>query len=75
MESDILNLSLHASYSRKIWKDKIDWKIQLNLRNIGDEDPFVTRRTAHRDNPTVGIPDRISKGNPQTWVLSSTIKW
>ena len=75
MESDILNMSLHASYSKKIWKDKIDWKIQLNLRNIGDEDPFVTRRTAHRDNPTVGIPDRISKGNPQTWVLTSTFKW
>ena len=75
MESDILNFSLHASYSKKIWKDKIDWKIQLNLRNIGDEDPFVTRRTAHRDNPSVGIPDRISKGNPQTWVLTSTFKW
>ena len=74
-ESDILNMSLHASYSKKLFNNKIDWKIQLNLRNIGDEDPFVTRRTAQRDNPTVGIPDRVSRGNPQEWVLTNTFKW
>ncbi|MGH7946925.1 MAG: hypothetical protein ACREH8_13370 [Opitutaceae bacterium] len=33
------NVDLFASYTRKIWSDRIEWKAQLNVRNaIGDGD-------------------------------------
>ena len=72
---DILNVSVHAAYERKILKGKIDWKIQLNINNIGDEDPFVTGMVASQADPSVGIVSRMSKGNPQTWVLTNTFRW
>lgn len=72
---ELFNVSLNASYGRKLLKDRVDWKIQLNLRNIGDEDPFITQRVAPESNPSVGIVSRMSRGNPQTWVLTNTFKW
>ncbi len=38
---DQLNGDVFASYQRPIWDDKINWKIQLNVRNaFGDDDPI-----------------------------------
>ncbi len=42
---DELNGDLWASYGRKILDDKVDWKIQLNIRNVFGDDgniPVVT---------------------------------
>ncbi len=32
------NVDGFASYERKIWKDRINWKIQLNVRNLIEDD-------------------------------------
>jgi hypothetical protein len=40
--SDDLNVDLWVGYTRKIFSDKIDWRVQLNARNvIGDSDPIA----------------------------------
>ncbi len=33
-----INVDGFASYERKIWKDQINWKIQLNVRNLIEDD-------------------------------------
>ncbi|MDQ8201436.1 TonB-dependent receptor plug domain-containing protein [Pelagicoccus sp. SDUM812003] len=72
---DSFNVGLHASYERKILKDSVDWKVQLNINNIGDEDPFVTRHTVAASAPTTPIVQTYSRGNPQTLVLTNTFRW
>jgi len=35
------NVDAWVGYSRKLWHDRIDWKVQLNVRNIiGNHDPI-----------------------------------
>lgn len=37
----VINVDAWLSYTRKLWSNRIDWKMQLNLRNlIADEDPL-----------------------------------
>ncbi|MDQ8200641.1 TonB-dependent receptor plug domain-containing protein [Pelagicoccus enzymogenes] len=38
------NLGLHASYGRKIFNDKIDWKIQLNIQNLNGDNDLIPIR-------------------------------
>lgn len=39
---DDLNVDAWVSYQRKIWNDRINWKVQLNGRNvIGDDAPIA----------------------------------
>ncbi len=36
------NVDAWVGYGRKLWRDRIDWKVQLNVRNIlGDQDPIA----------------------------------
>ena len=58
------------SYERKIWDDKLDWRVQINARNLfGDDD----------DIPVVTNPDGqvsvIRIPNPRTIYLSNTFKF
>jgi outer membrane receptor protein involved in Fe transport len=35
------NVDAWVGYERKLWRDRINWKVQLNVRNIiGDHDPI-----------------------------------
>ena len=60
------NADLWIGYKRRIWDDKIDWKLQLNLRNVIGEDGLI---------PIAAAPDgtiinsRIPQGT--IWELSS----
>jgi hypothetical protein len=35
------NVDAWVSYKRKIWKDRIDWRVQLNIRNLISDQDFV----------------------------------
>lgn len=62
------NVDAWVGYTRKIFNDRADWKLQLNVRNVLDDDDLV---------PIVANPDgsiavhRIPA--PRTWQLTSTI--
>ncbi|MBK1875959.1 hypothetical protein [Pelagicoccus mobilis] len=70
---ELLNLNLHAAYKRRVFADRCDWKVQLNITNLGDEEPFAIRHSAAELNPRVPILQSMSKGNPQVVFLTNTL--
>ena len=67
---DELNGDFWVNYSRPILDDKVNWKIQLNVRNlIGDDDmiPVVT-------NPN-GVVAITRNPNPQEFFLTNTFSF
>ena len=55
-----MNVDGFGSYERKIWKDRINWKIQLNVRNlIADDTPIALGVQPWGDISTVRLaPER-----------------
>ncbi len=35
------NIDLFASYGRRVWRDRIDWKVQVNVRNAFGTDTLI----------------------------------
>lgn len=64
------HVDLWVGYSRKIFNDRIDWRIQLNLRNVG-EDAHLSPVNIQPDG-TVAL-SRIQEG--MTWFLTNTFKF
>ena len=64
------NLDLWFNYSRKIFDDKVDWKIQLNIRNVLDNDDLIITQKSADD-----VPSRIRIMNPINFRLSSTFSF
>jgi hypothetical protein len=64
------NVDLWFSYARPIFNNKIDWKIQLNLRNVSGDNDLI---------PTFANPNgeiaawRIRE--PRSFILSNTFKF
>ncbi len=51
-----------VGYTRKIWNDRIDWKIQLNVRNLLNDDELV---------PIKANPD----GAEVAWRIPTPLEW
>lgn len=77
MGSEEISYDGWLSYQRRIFRNAINWKVQLNVRNILNENLLV----AVKENP-VRIGDlttrdiaayRIAEG--RTWQLSSTFSF
>jgi len=67
---DELNWDLWMSYSRRILKDRINWKLQLNVRNVFSGDRLIPIAA----NPSGRVAaSRI--GAPMEWTLSSTFSF
>lgn len=64
------NMDLWFAHSRKILNDSVDWKIQLNIRNVLDNDDLIYTRV----NPD-GLPTRVRLVNPMNFRLTSTFKF
>jgi len=73
--SDLLRMGANVSYTRKLYHNKIDWTLQLNLFNIGDIKPYAVRSSASSSAPTTMVPTYVNRGTPQGWALSSTFKF
>ncbi len=64
------NVDFFASYGRKIWKDRLDWRIQLNVRNaIGQGDLIPI--TAQPD----GSPASVRLAPDRRWYLTNTFSF
>jgi outer membrane receptor protein involved in Fe transport len=69
-DDGLFNGDLWMSYGRKIWDDKIDWKIQLNVRNaFGDNDDIPVKTNPDGQVAVIRIP------NPRTISLSNTFRF
>ncbi|MGY8719794.1 MAG: hypothetical protein ACKVI3_18670, partial [Verrucomicrobiia bacterium] len=61
------NADVWFAYGRKIMKDKVGWKIQLNVRNVLNNDDLIITG-ADFD----GLPTRIRIVNPINYRLTTT---
>ena len=64
------NVDLWVSHTRKILDDRVDWRIQLNIRNALDNDDLII--TAMSGD---GLPSRIRIMNPINFRLTSTFSF
>jgi hypothetical protein len=70
MDDGLFSGDLWASYSRKIWDNKIDWRIQVNIRNaFGDNDDIPVRTNPNGQVAVIRIP------NPRTITVTNTFRF
>ncbi len=63
-------VDLWTGYRRKVWQDKAEWRIQLNIRNVfADKDPDVIQVQPDGSAGRVAIPV------PRQFVLSNTLSF
>ncbi len=63
------NIDMWVGYSRRL-SDKIDWRVQLNVRNVGEGDNLIPI-TVQPD----GTPATYRIGPRQTWSLTNTFRF
>ncbi len=63
-------LDVWFGYTRRIWNDRINWNIQVNLRNLTEDTGF---EPINVDSDGTASVYRIRHG--RTWYLSSTFDW
>ena len=73
--STLLRIGAHVSYQRKLWNDRINWRVQLNLQDIGDVEPYTIRKSATSTAPTTPVTTYWHRGSPQTWMLTNTFEF
>lgn len=61
------NLDVWISHRRKIFDGKVDWKLQLNIRNAQNNDDLIITQKDADD-----VPTRIRIMNPINYRLTST---
>ncbi len=67
---DELNVDFFASYGRKLWRNRLDWKVQLNVRNaIGQGDLIPI--TAQPD----GSPAAVRLAPDRRWYLTNSFNF
>jgi hypothetical protein len=59
-----------VGYSRRVFANKVNWRIQLNLRNIGEKAHLVA--DAVEPDGSIGLA-RIQDGT--TWTLTNTFEF
>ncbi|WP_414660143.1 hypothetical protein [Horticoccus sp. 23ND18S-11] len=64
------NVDGWVSYSRRIWNQRIDWKVQLNVRNVIGDDQTIAI-TAQPD----GSPAAVRLAPERRWYLSNSFSF
>lgn len=66
----IITLDAFAGYSRKIFRDRIDWRVQLNIRNLlGDRSRIVQQVYSNGDVRQFNLP------KPRQFILTNTFSF
>ncbi len=63
------NYDFWIGYGRRLWR-KVDWRIQLNIRNAFQDDELIPITTQPD-----GTPATYRIAPPQTWTLSNTFRF
>lgn len=62
------------SYRRKIFHDRFNWRVQLNVRNVADDNTIFPQRAVDRRDGTHHKAVVISRLNePRTFILTSSL--
>jgi outer membrane receptor protein involved in Fe transport len=70
LDDGLFSGDLWAAYSRKIWDNRIDWRIQLNIRNaFGDNGDIPVVTNPNGEVAVIRIP------NPRTIYLSNSFRF
>jgi len=72
----LFDTGLMLGYHRKIYHDRISWKIQLNVRNLLDEHkptPIRADELAASDNVQQNYAWRIVE--PRSFIVTNTFSW
>ena len=74
--AELFDTGLHSGYKTKIWKDRIDWKIQFNIRSLLDHDTPTPVR-ADEDANNRGVQQNWSYRivEPRSFLLTNTFSW
>ena len=64
-------MDLWASYQHDIMKGKLGWKIQLNVRNVGQKDSLIPISVQPDGHTWASV--RIAPG--QEWTLANTFSF
>jgi outer membrane receptor protein involved in Fe transport len=64
------NVDAFLGYKRKLWKDRVEWKVQLNVRNlIGQSDPIAITVQPTGEAATVRLPPE------RRWYVTNTFSF
>ena len=71
----VTTFDAHVYYTRKVWKDRFNWRVQANIRNVADNDsPIWLTGSWNRDTREFARIRNLLQ-EPRTVVLSSTLSW
>jgi len=69
-DNGLFSGDLWLSYERKVWNDKVDWKVQLNIRNaVGDREDIPVKINPDGQVAVVRMP------NPRVFSLTNTFRF
>lgn len=64
------SLDVFAGYGRKLYKGKIGWRVQLNVRNALDDDTLLVRQIL-----SDGTPLQFNVPKPRLFILTNTFTY
>lgn len=67
MGGSLTTCDFFVGYGRKFWKGKVQWRVQLNVRNVLDNDNPIVQRAL-----TTGAGAIYVMPEPRTFILSNT---
>lgn len=72
---EVTTFDAHLYYARKLWKNRLNWRVQANVRNLLNEtDPIWLTGSWNRDTRDF-IRIRNLMQEPRTVVLSTSFAW
>jgi hypothetical protein len=64
------SLDVFAGYGRKLYKGRIGWRVQLNVRNTLDDDTLLIRQVL-----SDGSPVQFTLPKPRLFILTNTFTY
>ena len=72
----LMDVGASVSYTRKVFRDRIGWKVQLNIRNLLDEtDTYKIRMASVPAAPTTPLSQVSQLREPRSFVLTNTFSF
>jgi hypothetical protein len=67
---------LRPAYQRKLFKNRVDWRVQVNVRNLFDAYTVFPLRTVDaRDGSQRGVNVIYRLSEPRTYTFTSTFRF